>query len=85
MIVQTRFNTKDNTVREDQPNTPERQVQQVEQTPEKQQSRETSHLQINTPDSQINKTVWPNSSDSNFRSRTTENQLPVQSQSAVPS
>ena len=34
MVVQTRINTKDNTVREAQPNTPERQVQQTEQTPE---------------------------------------------------
>ena len=76
-VVQTRINTKDNTVREAQPGTPERRVQQAEQTREIQQSNESSPLQFNTPDSQIN--VSPNSSDGNFRSPTTENKLPVQS------
>ena len=85
VVVQTRINTKDNTVREPQPSTPERQAQQTEETPEKQQSNESSPLKFNTPDSQINESVSPNSSDSNFRSPTTENQLPLQSQSAVPS
>ena len=85
VVVQTRINTKDNTVREAQPSTPDRQVQQTEQTPEIQQSNESSPLQFNTPDSQINESVSPNSSDSNFRSPTTENQLPVQSQRTVPS
>ena len=84
-VVQTRINTKDNTVREARPSTPDRQVQQTEQTPEIQQSNEFSPLQFNTPDSQINENVSPNSSDSNFRSPTTANQLTVQYQSAVPS
>ena len=78
-VVQTRINTKDNTVREAQPGTPERHVQQAEQTPEIQQSNESSPLQFNTPDSQINESVSPNSSDSNFRSPTTANKLPAQS------
>ena len=33
-VVQTRFNTKDNTVREAQPSTPEKLAQRAEQTPE---------------------------------------------------
>ena len=84
MIVQTRINTKDNTVRATQSSTPERQFQPDEQTPEIQKSNEPSSLQFNT-DSQINESVSPKSLVSSFRSPTTENQLSVQTQRAVPS
>ena len=77
MEVQTRINTKHNTVRETQPQTPERQVQQAEETPETPQSNESSPLQFNTPNSKMNVNVLTNSWDRIFRSPITENQLPL--------
>ena len=88
VAVQTRINTKDNTIGETQPSTSDRQAEQAEQTPEIQQSNksnQSSPSQFNTPDSQINESVSPTSSDSSFRIPTRKNQLPVQSKTAVPS
>ena len=70
MVVQTRINAKDNTIREVQPSTLERQVKQAEQTPAIPHSNELSPFQFNTPDSQINENNSSNCSDSFCRSKT---------------